>query len=60
MDSQPSAKHKIKASFSDVEMRVLLNVYRQHQWKMNAKFSNVITHHLKKALWLEVATAVSA
>ena len=39
---------------------MLLDVYRQHQVRLNAKFSNVITHRLKTALWLEVATAVSA
>ena len=60
MDSQPSAKRERKANFSDVEVRVLLDVYRQHQVRLNAKFSNVITHRLKTALWLEVATAVSA
>ena len=60
MDSQPSAKRERKANFSDVEVRVLLDVYRQHQVRLNAKFSNVITHRLKTALWLEVATALSA
>ena len=60
MDSQPSAKCERKANFSDMKVRVLLDVYRQHQVRLNAKFSNVITHRLKTALWLEVATAVSA
>ena len=59
MDIQPSAKRERKANFSDVEMRVLLNVYRQHQVRLNAKFSNVTTNRLKTVLWLEVATAVS-
>ena len=39
---------------------MLHDVYRHHQWKLNAKFSNVIMYRLKTALWLEVATAVSA
>ena len=60
MDSQPSAKRERKANFSNMEVRVLLDVYRQHQVRLNAKFSSVITHRLKTALWLEVATAVSA
>ena len=60
MDSQPSAKRERKANLSNVEVRVLLDVYRQHQVRLNAKFSSVITHRLKTALWLEVATAVSA
>ena len=60
MDSQPSAKRERKANFSDVEVRVLLDVYRQHQVRLNAKFSSVITHRLKTSLWLEVALAVSA
>ena len=47
-------------SFSDVEVRVLLDVYRQHQVRLNAKFSNVIKQRLKMAMWLEVATAMSA
>ena len=60
MDSQPSAKRERKANFSDVEVRVLLDVYRQHQVRLNAKFSSVITHRLKTSLWLEVAVAMSA
>ena len=60
MDSQPSAKREGKANFSNVEVMVLLDVYRQHQVRLNAQFSSVITHRLKTALWLEVATAVSA
>ena len=60
MDSQPSAKRERTANFSNVEVRVLLDVYRLHQVRLNAKFSSVITHRLKTALWLEVATAVSA
>ena len=60
MDSQPSAKRERKANFTNVEVRVLLDVYRQHQVRLNAKFSSVITHRLKTSLWLEVAMAVSA
>ena len=54
MDSQPSAKRERKANFSDMEVRVLLDVYRQHQVRLNAKFSNVITHRLNVRVLDEV------
>ena len=62
--SQPQrlakTKSERKANFIDVEVRVLLDLYRQYRCQLNAKFSSVVTRAVKNALWQKIAAAVSA
>ena len=64
MDSEntchTNVKRERKANFSDIEVRVLVELYQKHRSELTGKFSNVLTQRQKTALWQEIAGGVSA